>query len=86
MKTETKTQELVGISEDLATVSPPAKVELPKLSPKQQEAGEKPLSVLSKLASGISEIRLRQPTPKKPRTPRGPRAPRVHRRPRRSFD
>jgi hypothetical protein len=83
MKTETKTQELVRTSEDLAMVDPPAKVELPKLSPKQRKAGEKPLSVLSKLASGISEIRLRQPAPKKPRAPR---APRIHRRPKRSFD
>jgi len=84
MKIETtKTQEIAGISEDLAVVGPPAKVELPKLSSKLRKTGGKPLSVLSKLASGISDIRLPQPAPKKPRIPRPPR---VHRRPRRSFD
>ncbi len=80
METKTKTQEIVGNSEDLATTAPPAKVELPRLSPKRPKAQDKPLSILSRLASGISQIRISQPPPKRHR------APRVHHRPRRSFD
>lgn len=83
METKTKTQEIVGNSEDLATTAPPAKVELPKLSPKQAKAQDKPLSILSKLASGISQIRISQSPPKRPKRYR---APRIHHRPRRSFD
>jgi len=86
METKTKTQEIVGNSEDLATTAPPAKVELPKLSPKQTKAQDKPLSILSKLASGISQIRIKQPRPKRPKRTKRYRAPRVHHRPRRSFD
>ena len=80
MQTKTKVEELVGNLEDLATVAPPAKVELPKLSPKRRKVQEKPLSVLSKLASGISKVRVSQPAPKKQP------APKVHRRPRELFD
>ena len=80
MQTKTKVKESVGNSEDLATAGPPAKVKLPKLSPKRRKAQEKPLSILSKMASEISQVPESQSDPERQRIPR------VHERPRESFD
>ncbi len=61
METKTKTQEIVGNSEDLATTAPPAKVELPKLSPKQTKAQDKPqycLVIYKLICAGPRNYRL----------------------------